>query len=81
VETRPQAIVIPTQVINAGPNGPFAYVVKADDSVEVRNLVLGPRTEAMTLVEEGLKVGETVVLDGQSKLRPGATISIQPAQP
>ncbi len=81
VETRQAAIVIPTQVINAGLNGPFAYVVKADKTVEPRNLVLGPRVDDTTLIDEGLKPGEIVVLDGQSKLQPGAAISIQPVKP
>jgi multidrug efflux system membrane fusion protein len=81
VETRQGAIVIPTQVITAGLHGPFAYVVKADNTVEPRTLVLGPRVGDATLIEEGLKSGETVVLDGQSKLQPGAAVSIQPAKP
>lgn len=81
VETRQAALVIPTQVITAGLNGPFAYVVKADKTVEARTLVLGPRVADQTIVEDGLKAGETVILDGQIKLKPGAAISIQPVNP
>lgn len=81
VETRPAALVVPTQVITSGLNGPFAYVVKADKTVEPRNITPGPRVGDQTVIANGLKAGETVVLDGQSKLQPGAAISIQPVKP
>lgn len=81
VDTRKQAVVVPTQVITAGLDGPFVYIVKADKTVEARNVKPGPRVDEITIIEEGLKSGEEVVLDGQSKLQPGAGISIQPSNP
>ncbi|MEO8617275.1 MAG: efflux RND transporter periplasmic adaptor subunit [Luteolibacter sp.] len=80
VETRRQAVVVPTQVITAGLDGPFVYIVKADKTVEPRNVKPGPRVDEITIVEDGLKTGEEVVLDGQSKLQPGARISILPSK-
>lgn len=77
VDTRNQAIVVPTPVVQAGLDGPFAYVVKADKTVEARNLKAGPRVGEVTVIEDGLKAGEQVVLDGQSKLQPGAAITLQ----
>jgi multidrug efflux system membrane fusion protein len=81
VETRKHAVVVPTQVITAGLDGPFVYIVKADKTVEARNVKPGPRVDEITLIEEGLKSGEEIVLDGQSKLQPDAAISIQPSKP
>jgi len=62
-------------------NGPFAYVVKADKKVEARPLKPGPQVEDITLIEEGLQEGEQIVLDGQSKLQPGASVTVQPTKP
>lgn len=75
VETRKQATVVPAEVIQAGLDGPFAYVIKPDQTVDVRRVTPGPTVEGFTIVEEGLKPGEKVVRDGQSKLQPGAKIS------
>lgn len=77
IETRKQVTVVPSPVVQAGLDGPFAYLVKGDKTVEARNLKVGPATEGITLIEEGLKVGDTVVLDGQSKLKPGVPVAIQ----
>jgi len=81
VQTRKQAEVVPTQAIQTGLDGPFAYVVKADKKVEARPLKPGPQVEDITLIEEGLQEGEQIVLDGQSKLQPGASVTVQPTKP
>jgi multidrug efflux system membrane fusion protein len=78
VQTLPQALVIPTEAVQPGLNGPFAYVVKADSTVEPRNLTLGPAVEGITVITAGLSAGERVVREGQNKLEPGALI--QPAK-
>lgn len=81
VETRKQALVVPTQVVQSGLDGPFVYLVTADKKVEARPVKPGPRAEGITVIEEGLNDGDQVVLDGQSKLQPGATIAIGNAKP
>jgi membrane fusion protein, multidrug efflux system len=75
VEMRAQALTVPAEVVQPGLNGPFAYVVQADQKVEARSLRLGPTVDGMTIIEEGLKASEQVVRDGQSKLQPGALIT------
>jgi multidrug efflux system membrane fusion protein len=80
VETRMKAVVIPTQVITAGLNGPLVYLVKPDLTVEARTVKPGPEMDGFTLIEEGLDTGEQVVLEGQNKLQPGSHVSIQPAK-
>ena len=74
VETRSQAAVVPVEVVQAGLDGPFAYVIKSDSSVEARQIKPGPTVDAFTVIESGLKPGEQVVSDGQSKLQPGARV-------
>lgn len=81
VATRKQAVVVPTQVIKAGPDGLFVYIVQADQTVAMRKVTTGPRVDEITIIEDGLKAGDQVVLDGQSKLQPGAAVAIQPSKP
>lgn len=81
VDTLRAAVVVPTAAISAGLNGPFVYVVKEDRTVEARNVEPGPRVDEITVIAKGLKPGETVVLDGQNKLKPGAAVTIHPPEP
>ena len=67
--------MVPAEVVQAGIGGPFAYVIKPDQSVEARALKVGPSVDGVSIVEDGLKSGERVVRDGQSKLQPGAKVS------
>jgi multidrug efflux system membrane fusion protein len=70
------AVVIPAQGINPGQKGPFAYVLKSDDTVESRPVV-SPRTVAgEAVIDQGLKPGETIVVDGQARLVPGAKVEV-----
>lgn len=78
VQTLPQVLAIPTEAVQPGLNGPFAYVVKADSTVEARNLTLGPAVEGITVITAGLSAGERIVREGQNKLEPGALV--QPAK-
>ncbi len=75
VETRRQATVVPAEVVQAGMDGPFAYVIQSDQTVAVRAVKPGPTVNGFTLIEDGLKPGEKVVRDGQSKLQPGSKVS------
>jgi multidrug efflux system membrane fusion protein len=76
VETRHNAITVPSAAVQLGPQGPYAYVVKPDNTVEMRTIKPSSANPgaAQTLIEKGLSAGENVVIDGQVKLRPGATV-------
>jgi multidrug efflux system membrane fusion protein len=74
------AIVVPSQAIQPGQQGPFVFVVKADATVESRRVVPGTRLGAETIIEQGLRHGERVVTDGQIRLVPGAKVEIKPAK-
>ncbi|HXF18763.1 MAG TPA: efflux RND transporter periplasmic adaptor subunit, partial [Burkholderiales bacterium] len=70
-----KALVVPTQALQTGPNGQYVYVVKQDSTVELR-LVKVARTEGVdSVVAEGLQQGETVVVDGASRIVPGSKVS------
>jgi multidrug efflux system membrane fusion protein len=74
VGTRADGLTVPTQAVQRGAKGPFAYVVKADNTVEVRTLELGAEYRGEVLVTAGLRDGEKVVTDGHLRLQPGATV-------
>jgi multidrug efflux system membrane fusion protein len=71
------AIVVPTQAVQTGQNGEFIYVVKADQTVEERPVTIGIAYGGETVIEKGLKAGETVVTDGQLRLEPNVKVSIK----
>jgi multidrug efflux system membrane fusion protein len=73
---RNDAVAVPAQVIQRGPNALYAYVVKPDQTVERRAVKVGPVRDGMAVIEEGLAPGERVVVDGQFKLRPGARVAV-----
>ena len=58
------------------------YVVESDNTVSVRDIKTGPTTGNITIIEEGLDGGETIIVEGLQKVRPGMTVAPQPfAQP
>jgi len=72
---RNDAVAVPAQVVQRGPNALYAYVVKPDQTVERRVIKVGPVRDGMAVIEAGLAPGERVVVDGQFKLRPGAKVA------
>ncbi|HZZ41665.1 MAG TPA: efflux RND transporter periplasmic adaptor subunit [Tepidisphaeraceae bacterium] len=79
VESLRGVVIIPTVARQIGPppNDNFVYVVKGDDTVELRNIKVGPVEGDQTVVTEGLKAGEIVVIDGVDKLVPGAKVTLR----
>ena len=77
------ATVIPGEAVQAGQQGQFVYVVKADRSVEPRIVTVGRTLDTGVIVNSGVNPGETVVTDGQMLLYPGAhvTVAAAPAKP
>jgi multidrug efflux system membrane fusion protein len=77
--TDPNAIVVPTAAVQAGPDGSYVYVVKDDKTVELRPIGVGRSSGNETIVAKGLKGGETVVTDGHLRLVPGSHIAVKTA--
>ncbi len=82
-ETLANQVILPTAAVRRGaPNGvvgTFAYVVKSDDTVEVRPITLGIVDGERAAVSTGLAVGERVVTEGGDRLRDGAKVSVPQA--
>jgi multidrug efflux system membrane fusion protein len=74
--TRKDATVIPSSVVQRGPQGTYAYVIKPDKTAEMRPIKVGQTEGNFTMVESGLQPGEDVVVDGQYKLQPGARVEM-----
>jgi multidrug efflux system membrane fusion protein len=77
LSTLPNAVVAPAGAVQNGQQGAYAYVVKADNTVESRPVTVGRVTPEGTVIEKGLAAGERVVTDGQLRLQPGARVEIQ----
>jgi multidrug efflux system membrane fusion protein len=71
------AVVVPSQAVQTGQNGEFIYVVKPDQTVEERPVVIGITYQGQTVVQRGLKAGETVVTDGQLRLAPKMKVTVK----
>jgi multidrug efflux system membrane fusion protein len=71
------AIVVPSQAVQVGQNNQFIYVVKADQTVEMRPVKTGIPFGGDTVIGSGLSAGETVVTDGQLRLTPGIKVTIK----
>ena len=78
LDTRPKTASVPASVVQRGPSGTFAYVVKSDRSVEMRPINVLQIADGQALISDGLSEDEEVVVDGQYKLKPGVIIAAQP---
>ena len=75
--TEPNAIVVPTLAVQAGQQGPFVFVVKTDNTVDMRSMQVARTAGPNTVVKKGLAAGETIVTEGQLRLVPGSRIEIR----
>ena len=72
------ATVVPERAVLRGENGPYVYVIRTDHTVAVQEVKLGPSTDGYTEILSGVRHGENIVLDGQSRLAPGVTVNEGP---
>ncbi len=78
VDVRKNAIVVPQRAVQQLQNMQTVYTVGPDSAVQVRAIVPGERTGDGWIVEQGLKPGDRVVVEGQMKVRPGARVNARP---
>jgi multidrug efflux system membrane fusion protein len=72
-----KAVIAPSQAIQSGQSGSYAFVVKQDQTAELRLVSVSRSTNGEAVIEKGLSPGETVVTDGQLLLTSGARVSIK----
>jgi multidrug efflux system membrane fusion protein len=77
LRTLNHATVVPDEAIQSSQTGDFVFVVKADSTVQKRPVVVGLSRAGMTVLESGVQAGETVVTDGQLRLREGSPVTTQ----
>jgi len=81
LQTLTNATTIPAAAVNQGPNGSYAYVVGADQTVSMQPIKVGETEGATAVITAGLKPGDTVVTDGQMSLTAGSTVKVSPPTP
>lgn len=74
VETRKDAIVVPTVAIQHGPQGTYVYVVGPDKTAQMRPVTSALTTGEVAVIGKGLDGGEHVIIEGQNQVRPGGRV-------
>ncbi|MBZ5552067.1 MAG: MdtA/MuxA family multidrug efflux RND transporter periplasmic adaptor subunit [Acidobacteriia bacterium] len=74
VDTRRGLTVVPAAAIQRGPQGAYVYVVTGGDSAKIRPVTIALTSGSYVGINEGLRPGESVVVDGQDKLQDGSKI-------
>ena len=77
--TEADAVVVPTLAVQAGQQNQYVYVVKDDQTVELRPVVVSRAAGSESIIKEGLTPGETVVTDGQLRLVACSRVSLKPS--
>jgi len=79
LRTERNAVVVPAQAVMTGANGTYLYVLAPDGTAESRPVKVGPTVEGLAAILSGLTPAETVVLEGQARLSPGAKVEVRRA--
>jgi len=77
IEVKHNAVIVPSQAIQRGQQGTFVYVVKADQTAEMRLVTVGISQEGNTSITSGLFANELVVVDGADRLRSGGKVDVK----
>ncbi len=75
------AVTVPVRAVQNGPNGSYLFVVKPDETVDMRIVQTGPVSRGVLEIRKGLTAGEQVVIDGQYRLEQGTKVEVQKAAP
>src|SRR5688572_30925756 len=78
--TESAALVVPSLAVQTGPEGSYVYLVKPDQTVDMRAVTIARVAGQETVIKDGLAPGDTVVTDGHLRLIPGSKISIRGAE-
>lgn len=76
VNTVDGGLVVPAQAVQRGPDGDYVYLVQGDNTVKMQPVVVaGEVGDSHVMIGSGLKVGESVVTEGQFRLKPGSKVN------
>ncbi|MGZ5908669.1 MAG: efflux RND transporter periplasmic adaptor subunit [Reyranella sp.] len=76
VDTRKDGLTIAAPAVQQGQTGSYVYVISPDGKAEVRPVTVAQISEGQALIDSGLKANETVVIDGQYRLRQGSPVRV-----
>jgi len=77
-DTKTHAVLIPQRSVLQGPQGPFVFVVNAEEKIEIRDVVAADWKGDQWLIDQGLNVGDRVVVNGVMQIGPGAPVNAVP---
>jgi membrane fusion protein, multidrug efflux system len=75
LDVRPKTVMIPAVAIQSGQKGPFVFVVKDDQTAEMRNIDLAGVEGDRAALVKGAAAGERVIVEGQMRLTNGARVT------
>jgi multidrug efflux system membrane fusion protein len=75
------AKLVPSNAVQIGQNGPYVFVVKADSTLELRQVKPGQPQGDLMVITDGVEKGEIVVTSGQLQLSPGMKVNPRDAGP
>lgn len=81
VEERADAIAIPQRAVQQLQNLQTVYTVGPDNKVQARPVRTGARVGELWIIEEGLRAGDRVIVEGHLRVRPGAAVRPLPYRP
>jgi multidrug efflux system membrane fusion protein len=75
------AIVVPAAAVQRGQQGEYLFVIKPDDTADMRSVDVARRSGDLAVIRKGVAAGERVVVDGQLRVAPGAKVAPREAAP
>jgi multidrug efflux system membrane fusion protein len=76
LSTDKNAVLIPSAAVQTGQNGQYVFVVKPDNTAELRNVTVSRVVGSDSVITSGVQAGEQVVTDGQVRLTPGKKVAL-----
>ena len=74
LRTLQQVVTVPSTAVQRGPNGMYVYVIKPDSTVAMQPVSVGQMNDGTSVVEQGLRAGDKIVVRGQYRLQPGTRV-------
>jgi multidrug efflux system membrane fusion protein len=81
LKTDSHAVTIPEAAVQIGQQGAYLFVLKPDNTVELRSVVIDRKVDGQVVIASGLTPGEQVVTDGQARLIPNSRVEIRQSPP
>jgi multidrug efflux system membrane fusion protein len=80
IDLVPDAVLVPAAGVRRGPQGAQSYVLRADDTVDLRKVDVGESIRDEVIIRSGVRAGERVVVEGSERLRSGVQVEVKDAE-